>query len=341
MRRLRVLVLMDEELVPPESMEGFSDEEVLNWKTEFDVISAVKDLGHKTMNLGVSNDLGVIRNALETFKPHIAFNLLEEFHGVAIYDMHVASYLELMRQAYTGCNPRGLMLSHDKALSKKILTYHRIRTPNFVVYPRGRKVRPHRRVHYPLLVKSSIEEASLGISKDSIVHDDKQLIDRVTFVHEELETEALVEEFIQGRELYVGVLGNSRLQTFPVWEMVFKNLPEDVPNIATARVKWDPKYQRELGVVTRAASKISEADNLKIAKLCKRVYRVLSLSGYARMDLRMTPEGQVYVLEANPNPNISYGEDFAESAAKVGVPYDKLIQRILSLGMAYRPEWRD
>lgn len=340
MRRLRVLVLMDEELVPPESLDGFSDEEMLNWKTEFDVITTLKELGHSPMNLGVSNDLGVIRNALETFKPHIAFNLLEEFHGVAIYDMHVASYLELMRQPYSGCNPRGLMLSHDKALSKKILTYHRIRTPAFVVYPRGRKVRPHRKVNYPLLVKSSIEEASLGISKDSIVHDDAQLIARVAFVHDELETDALVEEFIQGRELYVGVLGNSRLQTFPIWEMVFENLPADVPNIATARVKWDPKYQRELGVVTRAATKISDADNQRIAKLCKRVYRVLSLSGYARMDLRMTEEGHVYVLEANPNPNISYGEDFAESAAKDGVDYGKLIQRILSLGMAYRPEWR-
>ncbi len=150
----------------------------------------------------------------------------------------------------------------------------------------------------------------------------------------------MVEEFIEGRELYVGVLGNRRLETLPVWEMTFKNLPDDIPNIATARVKWDPKYQRKLGVETQAAGGLSDAEDSKIAKLCKRVYRVLCLSGYARMDLRMTEEGQVYVLEANPNPNISFGEDYAESAAKVGLSYEKLIQRILSLGMRYHPEWR-
>ena len=138
----------------------------------------------------------------------------------------------------------------------------------------------------------------------------------------------------------VGVLGNRRLQTFPVWEMIFKNLPEDIPNIATARVKWDPKYQRRLGVETRAAKNLSESERTKIAKICKRVYRVLCLSGYARMDLRMTEDGNVYVLEANPNPNISYGEDFAESAATVGVDYEHLIQRILTLGIGYHPEWR-
>ncbi len=340
MKRLRVLVLMDDELVPPESMDGHSEEEILNWKTEFDVLSTLKEMGHSTLSLGVSDDLGVIRNALNEFKPHVTFNLLEEFHGVAVYDMHVAGYLELMRQPYTGCNPRGLMLSHDKALCKKILTYHRIRTPNFIVYPERRKIKPVKRLTYPLLVKSVIEEASLGITKDSIVHDAAQLVARVEFIHHELKTDALVEEFIEGRELYVGVLGNRRLETLPVWEMTFKNLPDDIPNIATARVKWDPKYQRKLGVETQAAGGLSDAEDSKIAKLCKRVYRVLCLSGYARMDLRMTEEGQVYVLEANPNPNISFGEDYAESAAKVGLSYEKLIQRILSLGMRYHPEWR-
>ncbi len=186
MKRLRVLVLMDDELVPPESMDGHSEEEILNWKTEFDVLSTLKEMGHSTLSLGVSDDLGVIRNALNEFKPHVTFNLLEEFHGVAVYDMHVAGYLELMRQPYTGCNPRGLMLSHDKALCKKILTYHRIRTPNFIVYPERRKIKPVKRLTYPLLVKSVIEEASLGITKDSIVHDAAQLVARVESIDHEL-----------------------------------------------------------------------------------------------------------------------------------------------------------
>ena len=252
MKRLRVMVLMDEELVPPESIEGVSDEEMLNWKTEYDVLATLRDMGHDAHPLGVSDDLGLIRRAVEDAQPNIAFNLLEEFHGVALFDHHVTSYLELSRLPYTGCNPRGLMLAHDKPLSKKILAYHRILTPHFLVFERGRKVKLQKRYPYPLLVKSAVEEASLGISHQSIVRDEQQLRDRIDYVHGDLKTDALVEEFIEGRELYVGVLGNRRLQTFPVWEMVFKNLPPDIPNIATRRVKWDTAYQQEVGIETRA-----------------------------------------------------------------------------------------
>ena len=339
MRKLRVMVLMDEDLVPPENMDGFSEEEQLHWKTEFDVLHTLKEIGHDVVPLGVSDDLGVIRKSIVDWKPHIAFNLLEEFHGVAVFDQHVASYLELMKQPYTGCNPRGLMLAHDKALSKNILSDHRSLTPRFAVIERGRAVKLSRRHGYPLLVKSVIEEASLGISRKSIVHNVDQLKDRVAYIHEELKTDALVEEYIEGRELYVGVLGNRRLQTFPVWEMLFKNLPDDVPNIATARVKWDIAHQKKLGIETEAAQGISQSTEQAIAKLCKRVYRVLCLSGYARMDLRMTHDERVYVLEANPNPNLSFGEDLAESADSVGTSYEQLVQRILNLGLSYKPQW--
>ena len=337
MRRLRVLVLMDEAFIPPPSLDGVSEEEMMEWKPEYDVLTGLQDLGHQAQPLGVSDDLGKIRDALLDWKPHITFNLLEEFHGQAVFDAHVVSYLELMRQPYTGCNPRGLMLAHDKPLSKKILAFHRIPTPRFVVYPRGRKVHAPAKLHFPLLVKSAIEDASLGISSKSVVHDEKALIDRVQYVHETIETPAIAEEFIEGREFYVGVIGNQRLQTFPVWEMLFKNLPDDMPNIATDAVKWDLKTQKELGIKTCRAKNLSAAQEEHISKLCKRVYRALSLSGYARMDLRMNPEGQVYVLEANPNPNLAYGEDFAESAESVGVSYESLLQRILNLGLRYRP----
>lgn len=339
MKKLRVTVLMDEELVPPESIEGVSDEEMLNWKTEYDVLVTLREMGHEADPLGVSDDLGLVRRSIEEIQPSIAFNLLEEFHGMALFDHHVTSYLELSRLPYTGCNPRGLMLAHDKPLSKKILAYHRILTPHFLVFERDRKVKLRKRYPYPLLVKSAVEEASLGISHQSIVRDARELRDRIDYVHGELKTDALVEEFIEGRELYVGVLGNRRLQTFPIWEMVFKNLPADIPNIATRRVKWDTAYQQEVGIETQAAEGLPETTRLTISKLCKRVFRVLSLSGYARMDLRMTEEGRIYVLEANPNPNLSYGEDFAESAAVVGVHYDRLLQRILNLGLNYKPKW--
>lgn len=339
MKKLRVMVLMDEDLVPPDNIDGISDEEMLPWKTEFDVLVTLRELGHDAQPVGVSDDLGVLRRVIVDNKPHVVFNLLEEFHGVAVFDQHVASYLELMKQPYTGCNPRGLLLSHDKALSKKILSYHRILTPHFTVFQRHRVIKLPRRLVFPLLVKSVLEEASLGISRRSLVHNIDQLKERVAYIHEEVRTDALVEEYIEGRELYVGVIGNHRLQTLPVWELLFKHLPEGVPNIATAKVKWDPQYQKEVGVETKAAAGLSNAMQQSIAKLCKRIYRVLCLSGYARMDLRMTADGRVYVLEANPNPNLSYGEDLAESADMVGISYSQFIQRIVNLGLSYKPRW--
>ena len=190
------------------------------------------------------------------------------------------------------------------------------------------------------MVKSVSEEASLGITKDSVVHDEEQLKKRVAIIHNEIETDALVEEFIEGRELYVGVLGNQRLQTFPIWEMLFTKAPDDTPVIATSRVKWDSKYQKKLGLETRAARKLPDGATETIAKLCKRIYRALNLSGYARIDLRLSPEGKAYVLEANPNPNLAYGEDFAESAEAIDISYENLLQRIINLGLRYKAAWQ-
>ncbi len=340
MKKLRALVLMHESLVPPETMEGYSEEEILEWKTEFDVVTTLKAIGHEILPLGVCDDLGDIRRAIRDFKPHITFNLLEEFHGVGVYDHHVVSYLELMRQHYTGCNPRGLLLSHDKPLAKKILSYHRIRTPGFFVVKKGKKPRKAAGFEFPLLVKSVSEDASMGITDSSIVYDDQSLFDRIQFVHAETETDALIETYIDGRELYVGVLGNRRLKTLPIWEMAFRNAPPGMHQIATARVKWDVEYQKKLGIETLEAKDLDRAVEQKILSVCKRVYRALSLSGYARLDLRLNSEGDVHVLEANPNPNLSFGEDFAESAEKVGIQYDELLQKILTLGLNYQAEWR-
>jgi D-alanine-D-alanine ligase len=340
-KRLRVLVLVHEDLVPPESIEGLSDVETAPWKTEYDVTVTLRELGHEVLPLGVGSDLGVLRTAIFDFKPQITFNLLEEFHGVAVYDQHVVSYLELMKRRYTGCNPRGLMIAHDKALSKQILSYHRIRVPEFVVLPLGRKVRRPRRLEFPLLVKSLTEEGSVGIAKASLVNDDVQLRERTEFVQRQLGTDVIAERYVPGRELYVGILGNQRLDAFPIWELLFTKAEEEVPLIATAKVKWDAKYQKKLGVKTQEAKDLSPPLQHKIVRMCRRAYRTLNLSGYARMDLRLTPGGEVFMLEANPNPQLSYGEDFAESAEAAGLSYERLLQRILSLGMSYRALWQD
>jgi D-alanine-D-alanine ligase len=336
----RIIVLMHEDLVPPDPVERPETIATADWKTEYDVVTQLRKLGHEVRPLGVARDLTPIRDAIVDWKPHLAFNLLEEFHGVAVYDQHMAAYLELMRQPYTGCNPRGLMLAHDKVLCKKILTYHRIEVPEFALFPRGRKVRRPKNLKFPLLVKSATEDASLGIAQASVVGNDAKLHERVEYLHEQLSTDALVEEFVEGRELYVGVLGNSRLRTFPVWEMSFAGMPEGTAHIATAKVKWDHKYQEKYGISTGAAKHLPNGAAEHLDRLSKRIYKTLNLSGYARMDFRLTPEGKPYVLEANPNPNLALGEDFAESAAHDGLKYGELLQQILNLGLQYRAEWK-
>src|SRR5215469_9137013 len=164
-RKLKIVVLVQEDLIPPDTLEGFAEKEIQLWKTEFDVNSTLQNIGHETQPIGLSNDLGPIRKALEEYRPDIAFNLLEEFDGYPLFDQHVVSYLELGRQKYTGCNPRGLTLAHDKALTKQILAYHRILVPRFAVFPTKRLVRKPKRLKYPLLVKSVTDEGSVGIDR--------------------------------------------------------------------------------------------------------------------------------------------------------------------------------
>ena len=200
-RKLRVIVLVREDLVPPESLEGFSPKEVELIKTEFDVVSALRGMGHQVWPVGISNELSVIRRAIDEHKPHIAFNLLEEFDGFPLFDQHVVSYLELIKQKYTGCNPRGLTLTRDKALTNKILSYHRINVPRFGVFPVNRKVRRPNRLTFPLFVKSVRDDGSVGISQASIVRDDQKLAERVEFIHRQTGSPAIAEQFVEGREI--------------------------------------------------------------------------------------------------------------------------------------------
>jgi D-alanine-D-alanine ligase len=335
-KKKRILALVHEHLVPPADTTGM---DVVNaeWKMEHDVIVSLQERGHEVRVLGVHDDLAGIRPTINRFAPHIIFNLMEAFADVTTFDQNVVSYLELLRAPYTGCNPRGLILARDKALSKKLLAYHRIRVPEFFVIRRGQKPTLPRRMAFPVIVKSLFFEASVGISQASVVESEDQLATRVKFVHDSLGTAAIVEQFIDGREMYVGVLGNERLQVFPVWEMSFAKMPDNRWRIATERVKWSEKYQKKHGVMTERA-KLSAADAERVQHIAKRAYRALDLSGYARIDFRMDDEGRVFVLEANPNPNLAYGEDFAESAEVAGVSYERLLERIVSLGLQWEPE---
>jgi D-alanine-D-alanine ligase len=341
MKKLRVLVLVHETLVPPDSTHGYTEQQIDEWGTEYDVTSSLRAMGHEVKVLGMGDNLSDLRTAITDWKPDIAFNLLEEFQGIVTYDQYVVAFLELMRLPYTGCNPRGMMISRDKVLSKQILAYHRIATARYALLPRKRRFTVPRRLKYPLFVKSATEDASLGIAQASIVHDVHKLKERVEFIHEQTNSDALVEEYVEGRELYIGVLGNDRLTTFPVWELSFGTLPEVMAGIATRKVKWDRKYQMKHGIGTGPARALPDGLPPRLAQAARRIYRALSLSGYARIDMRLTPEGNLYVLEANANPNLAQIEDFATSALAAGVGYDKVLERILQFGMAYDAAWRD
>lgn len=340
MKSLRILALMHKDLVPPESVEGLPYKQVQPYKTEYDILAALEELGHEVRSLGVHDDLSVLRAALTEFKPHLTFNILEEFHDVSLYGQAVISYLELMRAPYSGCNPRGLMLAHDKPLAKKILMYHSIRTPRFAVVPLGGHIKRPARLGFPLIVKSAVEDASLGISKASVVKSDEKLQERIKFMHDQFGTDVMIEEFIPGRELYVGVIGNQRLKVLPIWEMSFDKWEEGAPRLATSRVKWDPHYQEEKGITTGPAQDLDAATEREIVRVCKSAYRALGLSGYARMDLRLGEDGHVYLIEPNANPDLASDEDFARSAEAAGITYDELIDRIVKLGLAWRPAWK-
>ncbi len=340
MKRYRILLMTHEQLVPPESIEGLTEKEVDLFRTEYHVYSTLYNLGHHVRAIGIGDHLSELRETIRDWRPHVVFNLLEEFSGIAAYDQHVVAYLEMVRQRYTGCNPRGLMLSRDKVLTKQVLAWHRVATPAFQLFPLGKRFVEPKKLKFPLFVKSATEDASVGIAQASIVADMASLRERVTFILDRVQSVALVEEYIVGRELYIGVFGNTRLTALPVWELNFGTMSEVQSGIATRRMKWDRSYQEKHGITTGPAQGLSDAEIHGFVRLAKRIYRALHLSGYARLDFRMRADGSVFLLEANANPDLTNGEDLAESARAIGIDYEAFISRIVSLGLSYMPEWR-
>src|SRR2546428_3411130 len=334
LRRPRGLVLLHPDLMPPDSLEGRSEQEIHKWKTEYDIVTTLRAAGHDVRPLGVQDELKPIRDEVERWKPDVAFNLLEQFHGEAVYDQNVASYLELLCVPYTGCNPRGLILARGKDLSKKLLVYHRIPLPAFAVFPMRRKVRRPPRLAFPLIVKSLNEDASMGIAQASVVDNDEKLAERVSFIHESIGTAAIAEQYIEGRELYVGVLGNERLRVFPIWELEFGSMPQGARLIATEKVKHDLEYQQRHDIVVGPAKDLSPQLVDSIKRAAKRIYRTLDLDGYARIDFRLSADGIPYYLEANPNAEIARNEEFASAAKHDRLEYPELIPRILALGIS-------
>lgn len=331
--KLRVLVLCDAiEPTPPD--HNLADYLAGDRQTETDVLAAFGKLGHATDHLVIFDSLEPLRQKLEAFQPDVVFNLADQFRNNRAFDQNIVSFLEMHGIPFTGCGSTGLTLCKHKAISKKILGYHRIHVPDFTVIPRGRRgVRP-KRLKFPILIKPLKEEASYGISQASFVETDEQFRERVQFVHEKFDNDAIAEEYIEGRELYVSLLGNQRLQALPIRELVFKEVPPDEPKIATYKAKWDEEYRKRWGLQNQFAEGLEPALVRAIEQTCKRIYRLLTIDGYARIDLRLTSNNEIYFIEANPNPVLAADEDFAQSALKAGLDYPQLVSRIVRSGMS-------
>jgi D-alanine-D-alanine ligase len=216
-----------EAMVPPEGEVSAAQRKGAAWRTDYDVAAALRALGHDVQFIGLADDLGELRDAIREFDPHVVFNLLEEFGGELRNVPYVIGYLELIGRAYTGCNPAGMLFATDKALQRKILRHHRIAVPEFTICRIGRALRIPPKLTYPCIVKSLTHHGSMGISQASFVHDERTLTDRVAFVHEQIGTDAIVERYIHGRELYVSILGNERLEVFPIWDLRVESWAED------------------------------------------------------------------------------------------------------------------
>ncbi len=330
----KVLVLFDTAGEPPADQDFSKELKTDDWAAEAHVIDALKKLGHEVRTIGVWDEPGMIIDEVKANPPDVVFNLTEHFNEVSAYDRNVAGLLEMMEVPYTGSSPTGLTLCKNKGMAKELLAYHKIGVPNFAIYSPGSAIRRPKRLSFPLFIKPLKEEGSVGISLDSFVETDEAFEERIRFIHDRLNQEALAEEYIEGRELYVSILGNDQLRVFPFREVIFGEVPDGQPKFSTFKAKWDDAYRKRWGIQNVFAEPLPNDTNQRIAKICRAVYRALRIRGYGRIDLRVTPDGEIVILEANPNPNLDRTDEFAQSAIKAGLKYERLVQRILNLALS-------
>ncbi|MGH9623642.1 MAG: D-alanine--D-alanine ligase family protein [Bryobacteraceae bacterium] len=328
---MKVLVLFDlpRPADPDEAFTCKTLREKEDRPTEADVLTCLRGLGHEVDTLPVYESVAPVVEKISRFAPDVVFNLCESFFNNRAKEPNIPALLELMRVRYTGASPEALILSKDKALAKAILVYHRVRVPRFVLSRRACPLRRLRRFKFPAFVKPLGEDSSDGISKASFARNEAEAIERSRFIHERLACDAMIEEYIEGRELYVSVLGGRPVTVFPPREIFFGRIPESEPRFATFKAKWDDAYRANWGIENGPAAPFTDGFEKKIARFARRVHGLLKIQSMGRVDLRLTPSGELVFLEANPNPSLAQDDDFAQSAAAAGVSYPALIQRIL------------
>jgi D-alanine-D-alanine ligase len=339
---VKILVLFDlhRAVLPDETFSVRSLRTEEEKPTEADVLSCLRKLGHEVDTLAVFDDVKSVFERIDAFKPDVVFNLCETFFSDRAHEPNVPALLELMKVPYTGAGPEALMLCKDKALAKKLLAYHKVRVARFVVSSRERPLKRLRKFTFPAFVKPVGEESSDGIARASLAKTEEEAIERARFLHDRFESDALIEEYVDGRELYVGVMGNKRLTVLPPREIFFGEPPagEDGPRFATAKAKWDDAYRKKWRIRNGPAAPLPPGVERKLSEVARKVYRILHIRGLGRLDVRLTPEGEIVVIEANPNPSLAKEDDFAQAAAQVGIGYEALIQKLLENALRWKGE---
>ncbi len=333
-KKLKVLLLFNTPYATPRGYD-FKDEfaDPDNMYTENDVCQALLANGFEVRLLGLYDSLAPLFEEIQECPPDVIFNLVEIFANKTHFDKNIGAVLELLRIPYTGADADVLMICNNKAMHKKILRFHRLRVARFHTFYRGHKIWRPKTIKLPAIIKPLCEEASRGISQASVVDNEAAFIERIKFIHDSMKHDAIAEEYIEGRELYVTVIGNKRLRVLPPREMKFGQLPDDEPRIATYKAKWDDQYRDRWGIKSAFAGKLPDGVAERIHDVCKRAYRALNVQSYLRFDIRLTPEGRVYIIEPNANPCIAKIDEVAQSAEKIGIPYDRLIRKIVMMAL--------
>jgi D-alanine-D-alanine ligase len=340
-KKLKVLMLFYSPYQKPRGYdykEEFADPD--NMYTEKDVQQALLSLGHEVSLLGLFNDFVPLFEEIRENKPDVIFNMMEVFDDKSYLEKNMAAVLEMTGIPFTGSSCGVLHICNNKALHKKIFTYHRVKVPKFLDFPKGARVAVPAKFKLPAIIKPLCEEASRGISQASIVDNPESFVERVKFIHENMGLDAIAEEYVEGRELYVSVIGHKRLTVFPPREMVFAKMPEGEPRIATYKAKWDDNYRKRWGIDSVVAKNIPDAVLKGIEEECKRAYRALNGRSYLRFDIRLTPGNEMFIIEPNANPCIARIDELAAAAKQGGMSYEELIQLVVDQAVATNEQAR-
>jgi D-alanine-D-alanine ligase len=338
MGKLKIVVLYDRVLVDEEAEQAPSPDKSPVTRTldkkevEDEVAEALVKLGHEASKHELDGTPKSLL-ALARLECDLVFNLTESFADDDTADFKIAAFLELIGKRYTGSGTHGLMLAQDKAIAKKIFAFHGVHTPVFAKSFRGRLDFSHD-LQFPVIVKPAREDGSIGIEFSAVVSSIRELMERMDWLHANFDSPVLIEEYIEGREMYVGIIGNDKPEALPVVELDLSKLPDGTPRIAAAEVKWGKGTKAYRDTKSAVATDLSEETTLALQKTAMAAYQALELRDYGRVDMRLQPDGRVHVIEVNPNPWLSSKAEFAMAARKAGRTYPQLVEEIVELAMA-------